>query len=503
MPKNQTLRVVKSFDSSIDYGVHIPKAFKKVLSDLEQGRTFSGKEFVSNEIPNYSKSKNPDSITTYGWKILRTGKQIGILEDCNKVKLPISRDDFNQIESISYWLSQLRTTKFKNLKDAKSKRSGTVDQYSYRSWIFNNWLHGKEFVLHQTRQLDEDTFRRIEKNVTIQGLDHLLKLYQSPHSIEADFIKIVKKFLLDPMHKNKKANTIMIDYSAIKSYFEKNESPLNFKFNPNTNYDSGREDEVFTVSLEDFMKILTVGQPTLTEKAVFLCKFHRGLDVSTLADRFNFQAFEQLVDYFGTEQYMRWDLKKCPVPIKLTRIKTGFLHTGFLDIDAVKSIQDHLEYRYSKTGRVLQEGEAMFLNKFGDPISVQWIQQKFFKLARRSGLIKLISSFGNKYSFGSHEVRDLLKSTLIDCGTRRDIADHVIGHMPKDSYEKQTILYPESMREQYMKASRRINIFSNMRNNMQSTVDSQALKSEVETLKEIVIRLQQKEDIRNQIQKIQ
>jgi len=94
MPTNQTLRVVKSFDSNMDYGVHIPKAYKKVLSDLEQGRTFSGKEFVSNEIPNYSKSKNPDSITTYGWKILRTGKQIGILEDCNK--LPISRGNFNQ-----------------------------------------------------------------------------------------------------------------------------------------------------------------------------------------------------------------------------------------------------------------------------------------------------------------------------------------------------------------------------------------------------------------------
>jgi len=53
-----------------------------------------------------------------------------------------------------------------------------------------------------------------------------------------------------------------------------------------------------------------------------------------------------------------------------------------------------------------------------------------------------------------------------------------------------------------MKASRRINIFSNMRNNMQSSVDSQALKSEVETLKEIVNRLQQKEEIRNQVKSL-
>ena len=78
MPKNQTLKVVKSFDSNIDYGIHIPKAYKKVYSDLDQGRIFSGKEFVLNEIPNYTKSKNANSISAYGWRILRTGKQIGI-----------------------------------------------------------------------------------------------------------------------------------------------------------------------------------------------------------------------------------------------------------------------------------------------------------------------------------------------------------------------------------------------------------------------------------------
>ena len=142
----------------------------------------------------------------------------------------------------------------------------------------------------------------------------------------------------------------------------------------------------------------------------------------------------------------------------------------------------------------------MFLNKVQKPINTQWIHDKFFKLANRAGLMKIVNSFGNQYSFGSHEVRDLLKSTLIDCGTRIDVADHVIGHMPKDSYEKQSILYPESMREQCMKASRRINIFSNMKSNMQSSVDSQALKAEVETLKEIVNRLQQKDQIRNVVE---
>ena len=147
----------------------------------------------------------------------------------------------------------------------------------------------------------------------------------------------------------------------------------------------------------------------------------------------------------------------------------------------------------------MDEKEGLFLNKFNKPISTQWIQNKFFKLAKRCKLTVIVNSYGNQYSFSSHEVRDLLKSTLIDCGTRIDVADHVIGHMPKDSYEKQAKLYPESMREQYMKASPKINLFSNMTSNLQTSVNTRALQTEVDTLKEIVIRLQQKDEIRNSI----
>ncbi len=53
-----------------------------------------------------------------------------------------------------------------------------------------------------------------------------------------------------------------------------------------------------------------------------------------------------------------------------------------------------------------------------------------------------------KYLIGSHEVRDLLKSTLIDSGRKEYPADHAIGHMPKDIYEKQTKLCPETLRKE-------------------------------------------------------
>ena len=79
------------------------------------------------------------------------------------------------------------------------------------------------------------------------------------------------------------------------------------------------------------MQLLTVGNPKLVKKSAFLCKFHRGLDTSTLIDRFNFEAWQQLTEYFGTQDYAKWDLGLCPAPITLIRIKTTVSHTGFLE----------------------------------------------------------------------------------------------------------------------------------------------------------------------------
>jgi len=314
---------------------------------------------------------------------------------------------------------------------------------------------------------------------------------------------MVKRYLYDKeKHGHKKAKTMRIVRCVIEGYFEKNDSPLIFKFDEKARYQTtSSEEEDPQMSLEDLMKMLTVGRPTLTQKAVILSKFHRDLDTSTLVDRFNFQAFEQLVEYFGTDQHQKWDLTLCPVPITLTRIKTDYTHLGFLDVDTIQSIQDYLDYRFKKTGKPMQNKEALFLNSRNTPISDFWIRQSFKRLANTSGIQHKLKREGimPKYQKDSHELRDLLKSTLIDCGTRIDVADHCIGHKPKDSYEKQSRLYPESVKEEFSKASSKINIFSNMSSNLQKTSNVQELQNEVSTLKEMIMRLQQKDLIRENI----
>ena len=65
----------------------------------------------------------------------------------------------------------------------------------------------------------------------------------------------------------------------------------------------------------------------------------------------------------------------------------------------------------------------------------------------------------------------------MDSGCRPDIADHVIGHAPKDSYEKQALLYPSSIRTEFMKASNRINVlqlFASRKNTTHTTKRSES-----------------------------
>ncbi len=221
---------------------------------------------------------------------------------------------------------------------------------------------------------------------------------------------------------------------------------------------SDEAEEQQEMSLVDFMKIMTLGKPDVVEKAVFVSKFHRGLDASTLVDRFNFEVWPQLVKWFGSDDHNYWDLKKCPVTTEHMRIKTSFRHPGGLDVDAIEAIQNYLNYREKKTDQVMMSGKPLFINKHDNPITLGWVFKHFFKLAKKSGVLRKLPEL-NSYNVDSHETRDLLKSKMIACGVAQWASDISIGHKP-DSYEKIQKLFPTKFRSEYAKCSKLINIFS-------------------------------------------
>lgn len=361
--------------------------------------------------------------------------------------------DFCNLESVSFYMSQLRGDRRRNIKSKNF--ASTQKSYLYRLWNFHYWLVEQEFSFNFIISINESKFKIHSKSVTLEGLEHFLKLYESTYHIsELHFTQLITKYLKDSIHFNKKFQTLKIDYYAIKAYFNRNDCPLNFKFNPK-NTKKQEENEPTLLTLGNFLHLLTVGQPTILQKAVFLCKFHRGLDTSTFVDRFNFEAWDQIVESFGTADWNKWDLKKCPIPIRLTRIKTGVTHVGFLDIDAIVSLREYLQYKQSQ--QKIFKPNPIFIHSRHLPITEGWIRSSFHSLAKKSHLIK-----SNEHGINPNSLRILLKSTLLACNVDRMVSDEVIGHKTLDKFEKHSQQNIEKMRDEYSKASGTINIFSRL-----------------------------------------
>ena len=259
---------------------------------------------------------------------------------------PSAYEEFCRLETVRYMAGQLRGSKHRH-EGTNGSNDSTRQTYLHRLWQFDTWLRGRRLSYQRHVQRDADTLEVVTEEVTLGGVEDFLRAYQEAHDprSKSAFVRMVKSFLMDDIHAGKKPSTVRMYHSAITAYFDRNDHPISVRFDPDTMYDSA-EDGGTEMTLEDLMKLLTVGRPSIMEKAVILAKFHRGLDNSTMADRFNFQAFEQMAEWFGTEDHARWDVAaKSPVPIRLTRIKTDYPHTGYLDVDAVDAIREWLDAR--------------------------------------------------------------------------------------------------------------------------------------------------------------
>ena len=356
--------------------------------------------------------------------------------------------EFCELKTVKYWRQQLNNANIKNIKN-ESQLGGTRKTYTYGLLGFHNWLWGREFQYTTITHINKDIMQQCKISVMLDGIEHLLSLYMNTDS-KMEFVRLIKEYL-GKIAFNEKPSLVKNSMYAIRSFFRENESEIVFYFKPRIR--SAKNTPTASLSIGTLQKILTVKNIQAIGKAVFLCKFQRGLDSSTFADRFNFEVWTQLVEHFQSDESESWDIKNTPVSIQLRRTKTDFLHVGFLDADAVTALVEYLRVRYAKP----KVGEALFVNRAKKPITVNWLSRRFHKLVAK---IELQYDNNTVNQCTTHEMRDLLKSTLIDSGCRPDVADHVLGHSPRDSYEKQALLYPESLAHEFSKASKRINVLS-------------------------------------------
>jgi len=227
---SKLFQVILEFDEGKDYGFSIRPRHKTCLLLLQKNQTFSPGDFITHNFDKVGKQDTPTKQRRdIFYQSFSIAKKIGLIKELNDY--PISFRDFTNLETVQYFTEQLRQDKRKNTKWDVGDLSPTQKSYLYAIWNFNKWLCGKEFESNKLVQTDLDSYKKIKSKSILKGLEHFLSLYAYSYGSESDFVKMTKHYLFDKeKHGHKKANTMRIIRCAIEGYFEKNDSPLIFKF---------------------------------------------------------------------------------------------------------------------------------------------------------------------------------------------------------------------------------------------------------------------------------
>ena len=470
-------------------GDAVPPVHAPILQALEVGETVTTAVLHARIGGLLGESATKEGRMARLRKAMAFAARAGIVSDATR---PHSspHDDFLRIPCIAEWIGMLNAP---NTLHSKRRWGGTRSIYGYALHRFHEWAAGRTVAVTARVDCGNGTFREERRDVKVRGADRVLDLALEGGGIGRDLSVLIRQFFADLNSQRWYSSSVtMQTQSALKSFFTCHEIQYGLQIprhmlrgtgSGNGSGGGGAEEwESRDLRMHEFYRMLTVGKPTVRDKAVLLSKFHRGLDLSTLADRFNYTAFDQIAVHMGSDDPALWDLDKCPVPVTLTRVKTDYKHAGFLERDAVSAIADWIAERERLTGRKLSRGDgrALYINQLGAPITAQWVGERFRRLAVKIGLCRQRDGGGLSSTRHSHQLRHLLKSTLIDAGCRIDVADHVIGHAPKDAYERQSALYPDSLRREYAKAAGKINIFTNFETSIDGSDDIHKLRAEVE-----------------------
>ena len=376
------------------------------------------------------------------------------------------------LNSVKFWRTQLNESGHKN----SISKNGTKMLYLQGLSKFDAWLPGRSFQSYETvirdgqinRQAVTKSFANVEKM-----LHYCMKSDYGTKTAQ----RAVREYLTSPQACEMSDSLHVVTRAAIKSYFGTNDVMLDLPKTRKKRSEPALDDDPMT--LEDFYKMLQNGKPSITMRAIMLIKLQSGMDSSTLADRFNYEGYSQIVKYFGTDDHSSWNLETCPVPIKLVRVKTGVSYTTFLEHGAIVQLREYLTWKEAKYGKQNVE-KPLFMTKQTTPIHSMWVSKNFSEIAVRAGVQKKVSH--KLYKIRAHSVRHLLKSTLKTYGCASYAADHVLGHAPRDPYEKQAVLYPANLRAEYAKASSHLNIFSKVESNLNTADDPASLHARIKEL---------------------
>ena len=379
-----------------------------------------------------------------------------------------------KLNSVQFWCTQFEEPGYKHTAPQHNTRTSYLGSLSK----FDNWLRGRAFPSYDDAAPDG--------TISFENVEMLIKHCEKPANGPRIAQRVMREYAAALQAGGASAGVQVATRSAIKSYFTVHDIALALSKSKKKRAEHAPDNA--QMSLEDFYKMLQNGRPSIMMRTIMLIKLQSGMDSATFTDRFNYEGYGQIVKYFNTDNCGSWNLSMCPVPIKTVRVKTGIPYTTFIDHDAVVQLQEYLAWKEAKHGRH-DENKPLFVTKRDRPIYSSWLSTNFSEVAVRAGIQASVSN--HVFKMRAHAVRHLLKSLLNASGCKQYAADHILGHAPRDAYEKQAILYPKELRAEYAKVSSRINIISKVESNLNSPMDSESQEARIRELEAEVRELTQ------------
>ena len=386
-------------------------------------------------------------------------------------------DSVLSLNSVNFWLTQLNKSGHKN----STPKYGTKKLYLHCFSNFNAWLPDRSFPSYETVMGDRQITRKAVTK-SFANVEELLNYCNESEHGTKTAQRVVREYMAGDHVNKMSVSTQICVRSAIKSYFGVHDVLLVLPKTRKKRLSSASDDNS-PMTLENFYTMLQDGNPGIMMKTIMLIQLQSGMDSSTFTDRFNYKGYPQIIKYFKTDDHPSWNLDMCPAPIKLVRVKTNVQYTTFLERDAIAQLQRYLTWKEIKYGKQ-NPSKPLFMTKQKTPISSIWLSNRFSEVAIRAGMQEKVSH--KVYKIRAHSVRHLLKSTMITYGCARYAAEHVLGHAPKDAYEKQAVLYPENLRAEYAKISPYINIFSKVESNLNTSDDPASMLARIKDLEDKV-----------------
>ena len=212
-------QVLKNFDSKKDYGFDIRPQYGKCLESMKKGDKIDSKSFAKEHKNEFTPRRNTlEATLAVIYKAISIGKKIDILKEIPNESVPILYVDFCKLETVFYFRSQLRGS---NRKNIKSVTDGTKDTYTRHLHYFNNWIFGKTLEYTTEVQTGKDSYKKVTKKITLNDVEHFLKIFSESHFDKKPFVKLIKKYFLESDLQSKSKSMRNNSFFAINEYFKK------------------------------------------------------------------------------------------------------------------------------------------------------------------------------------------------------------------------------------------------------------------------------------------